>query len=257
MSMSQAQKQFFAEQGYLQIPAAVPGAAVRAALRAINHSIGIVGKTGRDPARYRVDSFCHELRHAPVLCDIFNRTSIFALAEALLGKGNVLPVEEVQIAPRFPLPVGEAAPPLSGHLDAAGTGTNGYAAGTYSRNFTLLAVVYLVDVPEPDSGNFTVWPRSHIETRDFFRHTGHEILYAGDPDIELSAEPIMLTGSAGDVFLGHHLIQHVGGHNISPRVRHALISRMRHRHAAVLDKGAFIDMWREWEGLADIVPACG
>ncbi len=250
------QKQAFVADGFVKIPAAIPPAMVQEALRAINHSIGTVGKTGGDPARYRVDAFCAELRHAPVLTAVFDRSPLFALVESLLGAGNVLPVDEVQIAPRFPLPVGETAPPLGGHLDAAGTGTNGAALGTYRRDFTVIAVVYLVDVPAPNCGNFTAWPGSHRETRDYFRRVPHDILSRDmNPPIPVSGTPVMVTGQAGDVILAHHLLRHEGGPNLSPHVRHAVISRISHRQAAIIDKQAYTDMWREWEGIKEYTAA--
>jgi len=232
------------------VPAGVPAAKVRRALQAINHSIGVVGKTGADAAAFRGDSFCCELRTSELLRDLFHGTRIQALAEDLLGQAKVQPLSEVQIAPIFPLPVGEAAPPLSGHLDAAGTGTNGTAVGDYVRDFTLIVVIYLVDVPGPCHGNFTVWPGSHAETRDFFRQHGHEILVQGDPALPLTSKPRMLTGRAGDVVLAHHLLQHVGGPNTSSQVRHAVIGRMAHVDAARLGYGGFTEMWQEFEGIA-------
>ncbi len=249
--LTSEQKKIFVEEGFVKVSAVIPPTRVREALQAINHSIGHVGKTGADPERYRVNAFCAELRHAPVLTDIFDRPPLLSLVESLLGTGNVLPVSEVQIAPRFPLPIGEEAPPLEGHLDAAGTGTNGGALGTYRRDFTVIAVVYLVDVPGLNCGNFTAWPRSHRETRDYFRQVPHDILSRDmNPPIPVSGSPVMITGHAGDVILAHHLLRHEGGPNLSPHVRHAVISRISHRQAAVIDKQAYTDMWREWEGIA-------
>lgn len=246
------QRSFFVEKGYVQIPGAVPADKVSAALRAINHSIGAVGPTGCDPATFQGNSFCFELRRAPAVLNLFNATPVYALAEALLGQGNVQRLAEAQIAPRFPLPVGVAPPPLAGHLDATGTGANGQPVGSYVRDFSLIAVIYLTDAPGPYSGNFTVWPGSHIETRDFFRRVGHAVLRDGDPDIPLAAAPAMLTGRAGDVILAHHLLQHAGGPNASPGVRHAVIGRLKHTNVAGLDKEGFVEMWQEFEGVADL-----
>ncbi len=251
--LTSEQKRRFVEEGYLHLPALVPAAMVQTALRAINHSIGEVGKTGSDPKRYKVDSFCHELTRSPLITDIFNHTSITPAIEELLGQGNVLPVEHVQIAPRFPLPVGQEPEPDDGHLDGIGGGRNGMAKGVYVRNFTIFAVVYLVDVLEPESGNFTVWPHSHVEFQDWFRQVGHEVLSQGVPHIPLSRERVMVTGRAGDVILAHHQLQHTGGYNTSPHVRHALISRIRHRNVTAFDKGAYTDIWHEWDGIADMV----
>ncbi len=250
MQLTPEQVAQFVHQGYIQIPGAVPGTQVRQALRAINHSIGTVGKTGADAAAFRQDSFCFELRTSELLRDLFHGTRVQVLAEGFLGQARVQPLQEVQIAPIFPLPVGEPAPPLAGHLDATGTGTNGMPVGGYSRHFTLIVVIYLVPVPEPWHGNFTVWPGSHVETRDFFRRHGHGMLVAGDPDIPLRGAPRMLTGKAGDVVLAHHLLQHVGGPNTSPQVRHAVIGRMAHVDVARLGYGGFTEMWQEFEGIS-------
>lgn len=39
----------------------------------------------------------------------------------------------------------------------------------------------------------------------------------------------MLTAKAGDLILAHHQIFHAGGPNVSPNVRYAVISRLRHK----------------------------
>ena len=195
--LSTDQKREFVEEGYIQIPALVPESMMKPALRAINHSIGEVGATGDDRKNFRVAGFCAELVTSPILTDIINRTPILEVAEELLGKGNVSPVPYVQIAPRFPLAVGKEPEPDNGHLDGIGSGTNGTPKGEYIRNFSLFVVVYLVDVTEPESGNFTVWPHSHIEYEEWFREVGHEVLKKGLPDLPLSRERVMITGKAG------------------------------------------------------------
>lgn len=253
--LSHQQKTQFVQSGYLHLPGLISREATHAALRAINHSIGHVGKTGGDPARFTVDQFCYELTASPLMTDIFNSPVMVEVVENLIGTGNMDPVKGVQIAPRFPLPPGESPQPYHGHLDGIGVGFNGMDVGVYTRDFTLFAVVYLVDVPKPESGNFMVWPRSHLEFQAYFREVGHEVLRQGIPQIEHSQEGIMLTGKAGDVILAHHLLQHTAGHNISPHVRHALITRIRHKNLDAVGKRAFTDIWREWEGLEEQVRA--
>ncbi len=246
------QKKRFVDEGFLHITNVVPLDMVEAALRAINHSIGHVGKTGGDLARFREDSFCHELTGLPLMTDIFNKTDITAIVEDLIGTGNMQPVTRIQVAPRFPLPPDQEPELSRGHLDGIGGGRNGMDKGVYVRNFTVFVVVYLVDVPKPESGNFTVWPHSHIEFEKHFREVGHEIMSHGVPQIDLSRGRVMVTGSAGDVILAHHQMHHEGGHNNSPHVRHALISRVRHKDVERVGKDAYTDIWREWEGIADL-----
>ncbi len=250
--ITDTKKQEFIDRGFLQLTEVVPRGMCDAALQAINHSIGNVGKTGGDPERFTVDQFCYELAGQPMMIDVFNKTGVRQAADALMGEGCMLPVERVQIAPRFPLAPGEEPPSLHGHIDGIGGGSNGTAKGSYIRTFTLFAVVYLADVPETESGNFTVWPGSHWELQEYFREVGHEVLSQGVPHIHHAQEPVMITGKAGDVVLAHHLLQHEGGYNLSPNVRHALISRLRHRDWAAPGYDAYTNIWDEWIGLKEL-----
>lgn len=251
--ITDTQKQEFIDRGFLQLTEVVPRTMCDEALRAINHSIGHVGKTGGDPARFTVDQYCYELAGQPVMTDVFNRTGVRQAAEGLMGEGCMLPVERVQIAPRFPMALDEGPPDQHGHIDGIGGGNNGTAKGKYIRSFTLFAVVYLADVPDRESGNFTVWPGSHRELQAYFRDVGHEVLSQGVPHIHHAQDPVMLTGKAGDVVLAHHLMQHEGGYNLSPNVRHALISRLRHRDWVAPGYDAYTNIWDEWIGLQEFL----
>ncbi len=248
------QKKQFIEEGYLVLEGLVPADLVDRALRAVNYSIGNIGKTGADPSRHRSSFFCAELLDADVILDLFRKSRVMETAEALLGPGNVLPVTRAKPYPRFP-DAPDQAPRLGGHLDGVGNGRNGQPRGQYRRGFTLFAVVYLADLPEPESGNFTVWPKSHHAFGQYFKAHGHEVLAEGTPRLDLPEGPTMLTGKAGDLILAHHQIYHAGGYNLSPRIRHAVIARLKHKHCDALGYGAYADIWQEWEGLAELVPA--
>ncbi len=248
------QKKRFLDEGYLQLPGAVPLDLVHSALRAINYSIGNVGKTGEDASRNRSSFFCAELLEADVILDLFRKSDVMKVAEELLGAGNVLPVTMAKPYPRFPdAPDQEAR--LGGHMDGVGSGANGQPKGQYRRSFTLFAVIYLVDLPKPESGNFTVWPKSHRILAQHFREHGHEVLAEGTPRLDLPEGPRMLTGKAGDLILAHHQIYHAGGYNLSPQVRHAVITRLKHKDCDALGYGAYVDIWKEWAGLANLIPA--
>lgn len=251
--LTEDQKRRFIAEGYLHIPGAIPQALVARALRAVNHSIGHVGKIGEDLARHRSSFFCAELLSADVILDLYHRSPVMALAEELLGAGNVLPVARAKPYPRFPEAPESPAPRLGGHIDGVGNGTNGQPRGQYRRGFTMFAVIYLADVPEPESGNFTVWPGSHQVFADHFLRHGHEVLAQGTPRLDLPAGPKMLTGKAGDLILAHHQIYHAGGYNLSPHVRHAVIARLQHRDCAKLGYDAYAHIWQEWEGLRELV----
>lgn len=251
--LSTAQKRQMIDEGYVKLSGLIPEERVNQALRAVNHSIGEVGKSGEDMTRHRSAFFCAELLKADVILDLYRKSSVMAAAEELLGAGNVLPVESAKPYPRFPdLPNG-AEPRLGGHIDGVGSGGNGMPKGFYHRSFTMFAVIYLIDLPEPESGNFTVWPRSHRTFADHFRQHGHQVLANGTPRLEMPEEPVMVTGQAGDVILAHHQIYHAGGYNLSPHVRQAVISRLRHRDCEAIGAEAYVDIWKEWEGLHDLI----
>lgn len=251
--LTAAQKRQFVDEGYLKISGVVPQVLVEAARRAINHSIGYVGLGGEDAANSRSAFFCSELLEAPVILDLFEQSPVMRFAEALMGEGNVLPVKRAKPYPRFPLPLGQEPPPLRGHLDGIGNGSNGMAKGVYRRGFTAFAVIYLVDLPEPYSGNFMVWPKSHRAFADYFQREGHEVLAQGMPHIDLPEAPVMITGKAGDLILAHHQIFHDACPNVSPNIRHAVIARLQHKECAQNEYAAYTDIWREWSGVREVL----
>ncbi|MCL4863998.1 MAG: hypothetical protein KJZ93_31610 [Caldilineaceae bacterium] len=253
--LTPTQKRQFAEEGYLHIPGVVPQVLVDAARQAVNHSIGYVGLGGEDPENSRSAFFCAELLEAPVILDLFNRSPVMTLAESLMGKGNVLPLKRAKPYPRFPLPPGQDPPPIRGHLDGIGNGSNGMAKGVYRRGFTAFAVIYLADVTGPYSGNFTVWPKSHRFFADYFQREGHEVLAQGMPRVELPEGPVMLNARAGDLILAHHQIFHDACPNASPNVRLAVIARLQHKECLENEYAAFTDIWREWPGVREALEA--
>jgi hypothetical protein len=251
--LTTAQKRQFAEDGYLKVSGVVPLVMVEQARRVINHSVGHVGKGEDDPSKNRNGQLGDDIRNTSVISDLFNKTPIIRIAESLMGEGNVLPIGSGQIALRYPSsPEGDVAEPR-GHLDGLGNGSNGMSKGVYRRGFTAFGVIYLDDVPEPYSGNFTVWPKSHTCFEDYFKREGHEVLAEGMPRFELPEPPVMVTGRAGDFILAHHLMVHTGGPNASPNVRYATIARLKHKDCDENGVGVYTDIWREWPGVTDVL----
>jgi hypothetical protein len=251
--LTNAQKRQFVEEGYLKVPGVVPRVLVDAARRAVNHSIGNVGLGGEDMENSRSAFFCAELLEDPVILDLFYKSPIMDIAESLMGQGNVLPLTRAKPYPRFPLPLGEEPPEPRGHLDGIGNGNNGMAKGEYRRGFTAFAVIYLADVPEPYSGNFTVWPKSHRFFEDYFRREGYEILANGMPRLELPEGPLMITAKAGDLIIAHHQIFHGACSNGAADVRHAVIARLQHKDVNEVGYDAYVNIWREWPGVQEVL----
>ncbi|MBS11386.1 MAG: hypothetical protein CME19_07280 [Gemmatimonadetes bacterium] len=251
--LTDSQKREFVDRGFIKIPGAIPMMQVETARRAINHSIGEVGKGGENMDNNRSSYFCAELCDQPVITDLFNGPAVMSVLESLMGDGNVQRISWAKPYPRFPLEPGTEPSTPGGHMDGTGNGLNGTAKGDYNRNFTAFAVVYLMDLPNEWSGNFTVWPGSHRACEAHFKEVGHEVLSNGNPDIEFLEPPIQITGKAGDLILAHHAMIHTGGPNASPDVRLAVIARPRHVDVDKLGNDAYLDIWAEWPGVKKVL----
>ena len=256
MQLTPEQIREFYDRGYVKIPGAISKAMVDTARQAVNHSIGTLGPNGEDMSKHRAAQFCRDLNGAPVIMDLFNASPVISLAESLMGEGNLQkPIRGAQVAPRFPTVIGEIPPEPHGHLDGMGTGTNGMPKGVYRRGFTAFAVIYLADVPEPYSGNFTVWPGSHRFFENYLKREGLEILSNGTPRVDLPEGPDMVTGNAGDLIIAHHQMIHTGGPNASPNIRYAAIARLRHINCDKNGNEGFQDIWREFPCVREAVAA--
>ena len=89
--LTQLQKQEFYRNGFTKVAGVVPRLMVDAARQAINHSIGSIGKHQAGEEKYLAPAFCHELKASLVLTDLFNKTPVMQVVEALMGTDNVLP----------------------------------------------------------------------------------------------------------------------------------------------------------------------
>ena len=253
MELTPKQKREFYEEGYLVVRDAVPRIMVDASRHVINHSLGSEGMNKDDLPAFRSRSYCPEAQKHLAITDLLNRSPVFPLLESLIGSGNVLTAGAGQIALRFPGPVFTSPGEPGGHLDGLGTGINGLEKGTYSRGFTALAVVLLSDLPEPYSGNFTVWPKSHRFFESYFKENGHAMLADGMPRVDLPEPPVQLTGKPGDVVITHHQIVHTAAPNGSANIRYAAIFRIRHKDCAEIGHDAYTDIWREWPGIREVI----
>ena len=241
MQMTQAQKQQFFDEGYLLVPGAVPELMAEQARKAINHKMGShIFTQGRAPG----------LSDQPVITDLFNKTPLWGLSESVVGEGKLVAPGSGNVRLRFP---DENERPLTnGHLDLGGK----LAKGLLSRNFTLLVVILVQDVPRPYMGNFCFWPGSHRVFEDAFQKDPNYVETAKEnrriPDVDLPHEAIQLTGKAGDAVICHHQMYHNGGPNHSADIRYAVIFRPRHVDTKENSTDSMVDIWREFEGLQDL-----
>ncbi len=71
------------------------------------------------------------------------------------------------------------------------------------------------------------------------------------PHPEFPEPPIMVTGKAGDLVIAHHSMFHGPCLNASPNVRLATISRLQHVDVEENGPDAYLDIWREWDGVRE------
>ena len=115
--LTKLQKQEFYRNGFIKVADVIPRQMMDAARQSINHSIGSLGKHQADKEKYLAPAFCNELEKSPIMTDLFNKTPVMQVAEAMMGAENVLPCIGAQIALRFPSQLGAEAAQPGGHLD--------------------------------------------------------------------------------------------------------------------------------------------
>jgi hypothetical protein len=245
------QRQAIYDDGLVHLPGIVPQETVNAALRAINASLGTAGLPPDKLRTYRSQSYCPELQSTPAITDLLHASPLWQLAESAIGVDKIRPVTSGQIALRFPTS-GPAHPP-GVHIDGMHTPDNGVPAGTI-WNFTALIGVFLSDVPAPDSGNFSVWRGSHRAYETYFREHGPEALLNGMPPVEVG-EPEQVLAKAGDAVLAHYQLGHGIAGNASPHIRYAIFFRLFHVDHDSVRWECMTDIWREWEGMREVVAA--
>jgi len=250
MVVTTEQKRIFFERGILPLPGIVPQELVLRARRAINAYLGANGMDPNELTKYRAQSYCPGLGKEPPITDLYNASPIREVAEAMIGEGKIKPVGGGQIALRFPS-LDETPRPPGPHIDGMYSPTNGVKEGTIG-NFTALVGVFLSDVPEPFSGNFSYWPGSHRLYETYFREQGPQSLLKGMPPVEIGA-PEQFTGRAGDAALVHYQLAHGIAGNISSNIRYAIFFRLLHVDHDQYHWECMTDIWKEWDGMKEIV----
>jgi len=251
MELTNEHKRHLYEQGYVKLPGAVPRERVHTALRAINASLG---GNGIDPAQlptFRSQSYAPELRRSPAILGLLTESSLWSAVESLIGAGQVAPVSDGQIALRFPIL--ETPKTHAPHLDGMYSPNNGVPAGTIG-NFTLLVGVFLSDLPEINSGNFTLWPGTHRLFETYFREHGPQSLLNGMPPVDMPA-PVQVTAQPGDAVLCHYQLAHTITSNGSPNIRYAIFFRLKRVNHESVKWDCMTDIWLEWDGMREVVGA--
>lgn len=248
VALSEEQKSFFRENGYVVLPQAVSPEMVGRARQSINFAMG-QGIPQDKLTTWNSQSFFPELARTEPISDLFNESGVLPALSSLLGEGKVSRAGGGQIALRFPREPGTQPKAPGPHVDGMYSPHNGVPKGTLG-SFTALAGVFLSHVASQNAGNFCVWPGTHRLFAEYFREHGAKCLLEENklPPIEMP-QPLQIEARAGDAVIVHYLLAHGVGWNVSPDVRYAIFFRVavpEHKDQRV---EVLTDIWREWPGL--------
>ena len=257
-------KRRIADHGFTVLRDAVPESLRHEALRTINELLGR-GIRGISPGCYSNEYWREIINHASIL-DLFYKSSLFRIAEQLLGQGKVAPVSESHILLRFPQR-SKRGEEIEFHIDGILTSDDPDTAVIPSRlrgsipslklgviqRYTMQFCVLLADVPSENCGNFAVVPGSHRVAQKFIQERGVDALGRGlfSPAPQT---PLQIRARAGDAVLCHYLTMHAGRDNFSPNIRYAVFFRVHHVDYLADPEAALQDMWLEWPGLRRAQP---
>lgn len=141
------------------------------------------------------------------------------------------------------------------HVDGA---TGHYAAEDDDVDylpFTIACAVYFDDV-EPRGGGFTVWPKSHRLTGEYFSNHSYGD-YLSNPGVLDDLDPgpaYEITGDSGTLVLWHHNIIHGAAPNYSERVRMAGFQRFARDDIGDIGQSGLSDIWRMYPAIRDLDP---
>jgi hypothetical protein len=245
MTLSAAQRDTFATDGYLVIPGVVDRPRADAALRAINHWMA-TGFDRTEMDNYHRWGYAPELTTDPRLVGLFADTAAADLASDLVGAPIAAP-DRAQIAIRFPAAAEESAEQPGGHIDGI--------MPDKLYGFTLLAGVLLSDAPAGGLGNFTVWPGTHHHTAQWFADNGGQVGEMVDAYRELSglasahSQPVAVCGQVGDLILAHYLLIHGIGRHVGPSLRYAAFFRLKSTDRESFGDRSYREVWAEWPAM--------
>lgn len=142
------------------------------------------------------------------LLSLLTDSSAFEIISALIRPLQLTMPQQAQVSINIPpFPHRPGGP----HLDGISVTEPSGRPGT----FTLLAGFFLTDQSQPDMGNLWVWPGSHHVGAAYLIEHGPDALLNIEHPLYPMARPEQVVGKAGDLFLGHYMLGHNMGGNLS------------------------------------------
>jgi ectoine hydroxylase-related dioxygenase (phytanoyl-CoA dioxygenase family) len=125
---------------------------------------------------------------------------------------------------------------------------------THSTSLFSSVGVYLNDILEENSGNFTVYPGTHMLHADWFKSNPPEALL--NEQGYMKAMPtiqrppgVQIKAKAGDVIIAHYLLAHSIASNVSPNIRYALYFRITSTKQAENTQLRLQQPFLDWQGI--------
>ena len=249
------QREALARDGYVVVSGLVDAERVDDALRLVN-SWFMTGFDAAERLTYYAQTFAPEHTSNDVITGLATQTAVLEFASELVGR-PIEPPTAGQIALRFPMPPEMLTWYEGPHVDGVPTDLNGVPNDGVIHGFTLLAGVMLSDTPEPDQGNFTVWPGSHLAMARWFDEHDTRIpdpqafFGAVEGVARATSESLPVPVRAGDVVFAHHLLAHANGGHAGPRIRYATFFRLSSDVRWQLGDAVLTDPWAEWDAMRD------
>jgi hypothetical protein len=217
MQLSDDQLRAFAERGYVVIPNVVSQSLIAGAMQRIDRLIE------QAPPRPDYRGFHHYWEqpssdNSP-LTALLQGSGAWKIATSLIEPHHLEPPGQLQVSLNIPVWRHRPGGP---HIDGLTPPEPDGRPGT----FTLLAGILLTDQTATDMGNLWVWPGSHHVGAAYLRHHGADALFDIVHPTYPMAAPEQISGQAGDLFLGHYLLGHNTGGNISKLVRRVVYFRL-------------------------------
>ena len=253
--MTDEQRAQLARDGFVVVPGLVGRDRVDAALRLVNSWL-MIGFDAADRLTYYAQTFAPEHTSNALITALATDTAVLEFASELVGR-PIEPPTVGQIALRFPMPPEMLTWYEAPHVDGVPTDLNGVPNDGVIHGFTVLAGVMLSDTPEPDQGNFTVWPGSHLAMARWFSEHDTRIpdpqafFEAVDGVARSTSDSLPVPVQAGDVVFAHHLLAHANGGHSGPQIRYATFFRLTSDVRWDLGDAVLTDPWAEWDAMRD------
>lgn len=233
---------------------------VAKARKIINKHLGMI----KDTEQFKGKTGFPELSRALNI-----QSSLPDLAQFLLGRKERRDLDYGQVCLRFPGDLVdmnlESVTKYYAHIDGLASDFIKGVTDHYGtiKNFDLLIGVLLTDLTETNSGEFSVYPSSHMKISEYLKENGMDELknkgsaaFVKNFGDWLGKDYVNCLGKAGDVFVANFLTAHFFMPNDASEIRYAVYFRIKcdefEDSKEVYCEESMLDPWVHWPVMKDI-----